>query len=171
MNDVHCFCFFDWYIEPMITITEYDDDRRDAFRTLNEEWLRKYFAIEPADKEMLEDPGRTIIGGGGMIFFAESGGEIVGTAALISRGPGQFELGKMAVTERFRGHGIGSMLLEYSFAYAQKMRAQKIILYSNTVLETAIHLYRKHGFVEIPLDPGLYKRSNIKMEKILSSST
>jgi hypothetical protein len=33
-------------------------------------------------------------------------------------------------------------------------------------LETAITMYRKLGFVEIPVD-GIYKRSNIKMELLL----
>jgi ribosomal protein S18 acetylase RimI-like enzyme len=44
---------------------------------------------------------------------------------------------------------------------------KRIILYSNTKLETAIALYRKLGFKEIPLD-GPYKRSDIKMELLLS---
>ena len=46
---------------------------------------------------------------------------------------------------------------------AKKLGAQKIILYSNTILAPAIELYRKLGFVEVPVD-GPYKRSNIKME-------
>jgi hypothetical protein len=50
-----------------------------------------------------------------------------------------------------------------AIAQAKALSADKIILYSNTMLETAITLYRKLGFVEVPLD-GPYKRSDIKME-------
>jgi ribosomal protein S18 acetylase RimI-like enzyme len=43
------------------------------------------------------------------------------------------------------------------------MGALSILLYSSTKLIPAIALYRKLGFVEVPLD-GPYKRSDIKME-------
>ena len=39
-----------------------------------------------------------------------------------------------------------------------------MILYSNKKLESAIHLYRKYGFVEVELEEGLYERANVKME-------
>lgn len=151
----------------MISIVEYTEQRKDAFKTLNEEWLRKGFSVEPVDKEILEHPKQVIIDSGGMVFFAVQDDETVGTVALIRINPEELELGKMAVLETMRGQGIGSQLLRHCFRYAKNAGALRIILYSNTILDNAIRLYEKHGFVEIPLDPGPYKRSNIKMEKIL----
>ena len=46
----------------------------------------------------------------------------------------------------------------------KKLRAAKLILYSNTQLKPAIHLYKKYGFIEVPLNSSEYQRSNIKME-------
>ena len=47
---------------------------------------------------------------------------------------------------------------------------EKIILYSNTMLENAIYIYKKHGFIEIPMEEKTpYKRSNIKMELVLNN--
>ncbi|MDO7619507.1 MAG: GNAT family N-acetyltransferase, partial [Flavobacteriaceae bacterium] len=41
------------------------------------------------------------------------------------------------------------------------------ILYSSRQLENAIHLYRKKGFVEIPVEKEVhYERCDIKMELI-----
>jgi len=41
---------------------------------------------------------------------------------------------------------------------------KELILYSNTKLENAIYIYRKFGFIEIPVESNSpYKRSNIKM--------
>jgi ribosomal protein S18 acetylase RimI-like enzyme len=44
------------------------------------------------------------------------------------------------------------------------MGATKVALYSQTSLAAAIHLYRKLGFVEVPMNNHLYKRADIKME-------
>ena len=44
------------------------------------------------------------------------------------------------------------------------MGLDKLILYSNRVLENAIYIYKKYGFVEIPIKEGSpYKRADIKM--------
>jgi ribosomal protein S18 acetylase RimI-like enzyme len=44
-------------------------------------------------------------------------------------------------------------------------------LYSNTRLQSALHLYRKYGFVEIPLpEDCVYDRANIRMELSLSEA-
>ena len=46
--------------------------------------------------------------------------------------------------------------------------AARLELVSNTRLETAIRLYRKHGFEEVPLDPGeVYARADIRMRRPL----
>ena len=89
--------------------------------------------------------------------------EIAGTVALKFVSPGIYEFTKMAVDEKFQGKKIGKTLAEVAIAQAKALDAGKIILYSNTMLETAITLYRKLGFVEVPVD-GPYKRSDIKME-------
>lgn len=95
--------------------------------------------------------------------------EIVGTVALKFVDKGVYEFTKMAVDEKFQGLKIGKQLAEVAIEKAREKKANKIILYSNTKLIPAIALYRKLGFIEIPLD-GPYKRSNIKMELILSKS-
>ena len=150
-----------------IYIIEFRNEFASHFKNLNIEWLQKYFYVEPKDEEMFSNPGKYIIDKGGYIFFVEFNGEIAGTFALMKVEEGVFELGKMAVTERHQGLKIGNKMLKFAIEKIKSLGAYKLILYSNTKLEPAIHLYRKYGFVEVPLENSEYKRSNIKMELLL----
>ncbi|HYG16856.1 MAG TPA: GNAT family N-acetyltransferase [Bacteroidia bacterium] len=116
------------------------------------------------DEYVLGSPKEAILNKGGRILFAAHEGTIIGTIALKPAGNGEVELTKMAVDEAYQGLGAGKMLFEAALKAGKDMGARKILLYSNTVLETAISIYRKYGFVEVPLEKGLYERSNIKME-------
>ncbi len=76
-----------------------------AFRTLNEEWITRYFTLEKADRETLGDPENKILKKGGHIFMAYLGHQAVGCVALIPMGDGVYELSKMAVSPEMRGLG------------------------------------------------------------------
>jgi ribosomal protein S18 acetylase RimI-like enzyme len=141
-----------------------------VFRDLNLEWLTTYFYVEEKDKELLENCEETIIKEGGFIFFAEWKGTLVGCYSLICMHTNIYELGKMAVDPNFQGLKIGQRLVSHAIAFAQANKWEKIILYSNTILGPAIYIYKKYGFKEIALEKDTpYKRSNIKMERILDS--
>ena len=79
----------------MLEIIEFESVYRDNFRTLNEEWLIKYFRIEDIDRKVLGNPEKYILDDGGFILFAIYENEIVGTCALINQGKYGFELSKM----------------------------------------------------------------------------
>jgi len=149
-----------------ISVCEYSSVLQPWFEKLNREWIEKYFWMEPIDFEVLQHPYEHIIQPGGSIFFVKVNDEVVGTVALKFVSPGIYEFTKMAVNEKFHGLKLGLRLAHVAIEKAKQQQARKIILYSNTVLQPAIQLYRKLGFVEVPLD-GPYKRSNIKMELAL----
>lgn len=117
-----------------------------AFAKLNEEWLTKYFVIEPHDREMLGNPLGYIIKPGGQIFLAVWDNEIVGACAMIPAPDCEFELAKMAVTERAQGRQIGKRLGEACLDWARAKGVQAVWLESNSRLTTALNLYRKLGF-------------------------
>ncbi|QQS31203.1 MAG: GNAT family N-acetyltransferase [Sphingobacteriales bacterium] len=150
-----------------IEIIDFSDEICEPIKTLNYEWLEKYFQVEEGDVRSLSNPKTEIIDKGGFVFYAKLNHEIVGTASLLKKTDQIFELGKMAVTEKAQGFGIGTLLLEHCLKIAGQIGVQRLILYSNTKLKQAIHLYRKYGFVEVELELGLYERANIKMEKRL----
>jgi ribosomal protein S18 acetylase RimI-like enzyme len=137
-----------------------------AIKTLNVEWLKKYFKVEPKDEIVLSDPQGQIIDKGGMIFYAKYNNAIVGTVSLIKIDNTTFELSKMAVTGSVQGMGVGKKLILHCLAVVDAKKIEKLILYSNKKLLPAIHLYEKFGFIEVPLEGGVYERADIKMERI-----
>lgn len=155
-------------LENIVTIIPFSADLTEPIKTLNIEWLKKYFKIEPKDEKVLSNPQEEIIDKGGMIFYAKYKGDIVGTVSLIKMNDAEFELSKMAVTDGVQGLGIGKKLLQHCVEVAQENGVEKIILYSNRTLKPAIHLYEKFGFEEVLLEDGVYERADIKMEKIIS---
>ncbi len=145
------------------TIVSYQDKYSQAFHDLNIEWLESYFYVEHHDKEVLENAKSYIIDNGGFIFFALYKGKIAGTVALMNE-PEGFELSKMAVSPNFQGHKIGQHLMQYCIDFAKNSGWSQLLLYSNTILENAIYIYRKYGFKEVEIEEGSpYARSNIKM--------
>ncbi|MCW3127571.1 MAG: Transcriptional regulator, MarR family [Bacteroidetes bacterium] len=150
-----------------IQIIDFSEETKEAIKTLNVEWLEKYFHVEPGDVISLSDPVGEIIDKGGLIYYATYNDQIVGTVSLIKVEEGVYELAKMAVTESAQGLGIGTILMDHCMSVASRNEIKKLILYSNTKLGSAIHLYRKYGFIETELESGHYERANIKMEKLL----
>jgi ribosomal protein S18 acetylase RimI-like enzyme len=153
--------------EHTVVIIPFSSDLKEPIKTLNVEWLSKYFKIEPKDELVLSNPQEEIIDKGGMIFYAKYKDTIVGTVSLIKMNKTEFELSKMAVTDGFQGFGIGRKMMEHCIKVAEKNHIKKIIIYSNRRLIPAISLYKKFGFEEIPLEEGIYERADIKMEKLI----
>ncbi|MDR7212023.1 GNAT family N-acetyltransferase [Flavobacterium piscis] len=154
--------------EKHIEIISFSKDLKEYIKTLNIEWLTKYFRVEEKDELLLSNPQEEIIDKGGMIFYAKHDNEIIGTVSLMKVDDTTFELSKMAVSDKAKGLGTGNKLLLHCIAVAKENNIKKLILYSNTILLPAIHLYKKFGFVEVALEEGLYERANIKMEKTMS---
>lgn len=150
-------------------ILSYSPKYAEDFKRLNIAWLEKYFWVEPHDEEVLGDPEKYIIEPGGTIFFVKEGNEIIGTVALMKMEDNIFELTKMAITPAAQGKRIGQQLMEHTINFAKKKDWEKLIIYSNRKLENAVYIYKKYGFMEIPIeDNNPYSRGDIKMELNLS---
>lgn len=149
-------------------------DDATAFRTLNEEWITRFFTLEQTDLETLGDPENVILRKGGHIFMARVASEVEGTdaeavgcVALIPMGNHVYELSKMAVSPRLRGLGIGRTLLEHAIAQARLIGARSLFLGSNSKLKNAVHLYQSVGFQHVlpeQLPPVHYDRADVFMQ-------
>ena len=137
----------------------------EKFKSLNLEWLNRYFKVEPIDELVLNNPKREIIDKGGFIFMIEKNSDIIGTFAFIKKSEKIYEFSKMAIIPDERGNGYGNKAMRFLIQFAKNKKWSRLILYSNTKLKNSIHLYRKYGFKEIPIEKNLiYSRGNIKME-------
>ena len=93
-------------------IVEFEPRHAEAWRTLNEAWISRWFTIEPKDRQALDDPQGVILAKGGRIFMAEQDGEPIGCVALIAMADGGYEVAKMTVAEAARGTGLGRRLMQ-----------------------------------------------------------
>src|SRR5690606_7785874 len=148
-------------------IVEYKTEHQKHFERLNKAWLKKYFEVEPLDEMLLSQPEEHILKNGGHILFVEHQEQIIGTAALIFIKQDVYELAKMAVDEAFQGIGAGNFLCNAVIQEAKKLNAEKLILFTNSKLKTAINIYHKFGFKDIPLDEQQFKSADTKMELLL----
>lgn len=152
----------------MVTILEYEPVHQPYFEQINRSWFTNHFGMapEPIDEFVLTQPEEAILGHGGAILMASCEGRIAGTVALKKTAPFTFEFTKMGVQEEYRGKGIGEALSRAAIDKARSLGAERIILYSHSSLKPAVHLYRKLGFRDIPLEAGTYgpKRCDMKME-------
>lgn len=150
-------------------IVSWKPEYSEEFRDMNLYWLEEFFWVEPHDEDVLGNPKKFIIDPGGMIFFVKDKDHIIGCVALMKIEDNVFELTKMAVKPKYRGRKIGQKLMQHTLDYAHEKEWDKLIIYSNRKLENAIHLYKKYGFIEIPIEENNpYSRGDIKMVLNLS---
>ena len=147
-----------------VEIIEYESKYHAEFKKLNLEWLDKYALTESHDLMVLDDPKGTILDRGGYIWLAKVANEIVGTAALMNEGHGIFELAKMSVTKEWQGKGISKLLIETCLKKAKEIPANKLTLFSNHQLITALNLYEKYGFRHVEVKDSPFATADVKME-------
>jgi putative acetyltransferase len=151
--------------DPAVKVVPYRDEFRQAFEQLNRHWIETYFELEDPDRDVFRDPEGKIVAAGGEIFFVLERQMVQGTCAVLRLSAAECEIAKMAVAPSARGLGFGDLLMHAAIGFARSIGAQRIIIVSNTVLEPAIRLYRKHGFRPVPLaEDGRYRRANIRLE-------
>jgi len=142
----------------------------EEFKKMNLQWLEEFFFVEPHDEDVLGDPENYIIKPGGTILFVQDDHlHLIACVALMKIENNIFELTKMAVKPEYRGKKIGQKLMKSTLDFAREKNWEELIIYSNRKLENAIHLYKKYGFVEIPIEENNpYSRGDIKMHLNLS---
>lgn len=151
-----------------IEIVDYKPEHAKAWHDLNLQWISEIYVVEEEDRAVLTDPKKHILDPGGAIIVALHNGEPVGTCALKRVNTDLVEMCKMTVAKNMRGKNIGKMLGEAIIEKASQIGASTVELYSNRKgSELAIEMYKKLGFVEIPLSGAVYQRADIKMQLML----
>ncbi|AZA47912.1 GNAT family N-acetyltransferase [Chryseobacterium carnipullorum] len=148
-----------------VQIVNYEPQYKEAFKALNEKWIKTFFTMEAGDYKLLDNPQEYIVDKGGYIIVALLNGEAVGTCALvkISDEPLRFELSKMAVSPKAQGKKIGYLVGQALVEKARALNAESIFLETNSVLLPAIKLYEKLGFDHMPVSDSAYTRCDTQM--------
>ena len=150
-----------------IVIVPWEDRFAGDFKDISVAWLEEFDLLEPIDLEMLDNPHRDILEPGGQIFFALEGNTVLGTCGMQPVEPGVYEVIKLGVRPEYRSRGAGKLLLEACLDWAGAQKARRVVLYSNSRLQSALRLYRRCGFTPIPYVPGHYAVSDVQMEQTL----
>lgn len=152
--------------DDTIRIVGFDPRWREDFATLNIEWLEHWFEVEPFDREVLGNPERYILTGGGRILFAvDDADRALGTVALMPAGDGVWELTKMAVSPAARGRGIGRLLMVEALRLYATLGGRELFLESSSKLAPALALYESVGFRHHPAPRAgsHYARADVHM--------
>lgn len=110
------------------------------------------YGLDPApkatDKDLDDLEG--FYAGGAFDVLETSEGDIIGTVGLLPLGDGVVELRKMYLKPAARGRGHGKRLLNHAIKRAKELGFRRIELQTARVLEEALGLYAKYGFVHSP---------------------
>ena len=150
----------------MTQFITYDPKFHEIFRRLNLAWIEKYFRVEQKDLDQVNQPEE--LRRDGEIFFTLVDGQAVGTCAVYKLSEGVYEIAKMAVEPGYQGRGLGDVLMQGAERWVRAKGGREIHILSNTVLEPAIRLYKKHGYEvhHLGAHPD-YERCNIELRKNL----
>ncbi len=79
-------------------------------------------------------------------WIAEIDGEIIGSVFVVQSSETVAKLRLLLVEPKARGLGLGTRLVEECIRFAQRRGYQKLILWTNSILLEARHIYKKTGF-------------------------
>ena len=148
-------------------VVPYNPKFKEIFVEMNKKWIEEMFTLEAEDIAILNN-FKELIAQGGEVFFTLDDAEKVLACCMIQLLPnGEWEIAKFASTGEVKG--AGSLCLQSCIDYAQNKNLDKILIVSNRKCEAAVHLYKKFGFTEIPVDKEKFpfERANIAFEKFL----
>jgi DNA-binding MarR family transcriptional regulator/GNAT superfamily N-acetyltransferase len=128
-----------WMIQRhgILYAEEYDWD--ESFETLVTEILAKFVQNHDPEKER--------------IWIAERDGERIGSVMIVDAGDHVAQLRLLLVEPKFRGKGIGKRLIDECIEFSKGKGYKKIILWTQSVLKEARHLYSKAGFKLVEKKP------------------
>ena len=86
----------------------------------------------------------------GRLYLALWEGEAAGCIALRKLDEQRCEMKRLYVRPAFRGHRIGDALVDRVIRDAKAIGYRYMLLDTLPFLESAIHMYQKRGFYEIP---------------------
>jgi len=84
----------------------------------------------------------------GWFAVIEKDNEIIGSYGIFKIDKKTCELRKMYLLKNYQGQGIGKMMMDDALKKARELGYSEIVLETNKLLDKAISLYDKYGFVQ-----------------------
>lgn len=140
------------------------------FIDMNKAWISNMFVLEKEDEKEFGNIEPAIQKGGEIFFAVDDENNVMACCMIAPREDGDWEIMKFAARGMYTGTGAGSACLKACIDYAKDRQLPKIVIVSNRKCTHAVHLYRKYGFQEIPVDKTKFpfERADIAFELPLS---
>lgn len=152
----------------IVDATNYLDDVKKLIVEYTK-FLKRDLTFQHLDEEMADLP-KKYLPPNGRLLCAKVDDKIIGCVAYHKHTAECCEMKRLFVLEGYRKFHAGSKLIEAILLAAENDGYKEMVLDTITPLESAIHLYKKFGFVETasyyenPMDDVIY------MKKILGDN-
>jgi GNAT superfamily N-acetyltransferase len=129
-----------------VTISAYQDYATHSFW---EEYRRSILStlmdIHPAEQIVAEHDGRIV---GTVLLYPA--GTVVDSSDAVPVRMGSLEIRLLAVAPDARGQGVGTALMQECIRRARQIGAPMLTLHTTEIMQTAMRLYERMGFVRAP---------------------
>ncbi len=130
-----------------VTIARESPDSADAVALIGE--LERYISpMYPHDDEHGLSPAQ-LVRAGVAFFVGRVDGAPAGCGGVVLDVVGAGEIVRMYVRPRYRGQGLGRLMLEHLENYAREHGARALRLKTGVYQLEALGLYQKHGYREV----------------------
>jgi len=110
------------------------------------------FEPDSKDADLADIEMMYIQAGGWFEVIEDKSGRLLGTYGLFPLNDMTCELRKMYFLPEIRGIGLGREILERAVRHARRLGFQTMVLETISVLERAIHIYQRFGFVPTTME-------------------
>lgn len=86
-------------------------------------------------------------------WIAERDGQKVGSVFVVRKSKNIAQLRMLIVTPPARGLGLGARLSDECLSFARARGYRKMVLWTNSCLDAARHIYARHGFQLVKSEP------------------
>lgn len=148
-------------------VVPYDPKYKADFVEMNRAWISEMFAMESEDLAVLNNIEPALEKGAQIFFVLDDNGNTMACCMIAPLPNGEWEIEKFAAKGMYTGTGAGSACLKACIDYAKAMKVEKVVIVSNRKCVQALHLYRKFGFIEVPVDKEKipFDRADIAFEQ------
>ena len=110
------------------------------------------FEPDSKDADLADIEMMYIKAGGWFEVIEDKSGRLLGTYGLFPLNDITCELRKMYFLPEIRGIGMGREVLERAVSHARRLGFRTMVLETISVLERAIHVYQRFGFVPTAME-------------------